>query len=76
MFKTVRKAIRCYLIKDNKAVVTKYKKGNKKEVYYDIPGGKIEEGELPEQTAIMEMKEETGDYYYHSLTLCVSQLPK
>lgn len=60
MFKTVRKAVRCYLIKDNKVVVTKYKKGNKKEGYYDIPGGKIEEGELPEQTAIREMKEETG----------------
>ena len=41
-------------------VVTKYKKGNKKEGYYDIPGGKIEEGETPKQTAIREMKEETG----------------
>ena len=60
MFKTLRKAVRCYLIKDNKVVVTKYKKGNKKEGYYDIPGGKIEEGELPERTAIREMKEETG----------------
>ena len=27
---------------------------------YDIPGGKIEEGESPKQTAIREMKEETG----------------
>ena len=36
------------------------KKGNKKEGYYDIPGGKIEEGESPKQTAIREMKEETG----------------
>ena len=41
-------------------MVTKYKKGNKKEGYYDIPGGKIEEGESPKQTAIREMKEETG----------------
>lgn len=56
----IRKAVRCYLIKDNKVVVTKYKVGNKKEGYYDIPGGKIEDGELPEQTAIREMKEETG----------------
>lgn len=60
MDKPTRKAVRCYLIKDSEVVVIKYKKGNKKEGYYDIPGGKIEEGETPEQTAIREMKEETG----------------
>ena len=60
MDKPIRKAVRCYLIKDNEVVVTKYKKGNKKEGYYDIPGVKIEEGESPKQTAIREMKEETG----------------
>ena len=60
MDKPIRKAVRCYLIKDNEVVVTKYKKGNKKEGYYDIPGGKIEEGESPKQTAIREMKEDTG----------------
>lgn len=60
MEKPVRNAVRCYLIKDNKVVVIKYKKGNKKEGYYDMPGGKIEEGENPEQTAIREMREETG----------------
>ena len=60
MDKPIRKAVRCYLIKDNKIVVTKYKEGNKKVGYYDIPGGKIEEGETPEQAAIREMKEETG----------------
>ena len=59
MDKPIRKAVRCYLIKDNNVVATKYKQGNK-EGYYDIPGGKIEEGELPEQTAIRELKEETG----------------
>lgn len=60
MEKAIRKATRCYLIKDNKIAVTKYKKGNKKEGYYEIPGGKIEDGELAEQTVIREMKEETG----------------
>lgn len=60
MNKLVREAVRCYLIKDNKVVATKYKKGSKKEGYYDIPGGKIEEGETPEEAAIREMKEETG----------------
>lgn len=60
MDKSIRKAVRCYLIKDNKVVVKKYKKGNRKEGYYDIPGGKIEDGEIPKQTAIREMKEETG----------------
>ena len=58
--KPIRKAVRCYLIKDNKVVVTKYNQGNKREGYYDIPGGKIEEGEIPEKTAIREMREETG----------------
>lgn len=60
MDKPIRKAVRCYLIKDNKVVVTKYNKGNRKEGYYDIPGGKIKNGEIPKQTAIREMKEKTG----------------
>ena len=60
MDKPIRKAVRCFLIKDNKVVVTKYKKKKKKAGYYEIPGGKIEEGETPEQTVIREMKEETG----------------
>lgn len=59
MDKPIRKAVKCYLLKDNKIVVIKYKKGNRKEGYYDIPGGKIEEGEIPKQTAIREMEEET-----------------
>ena len=60
MSKPVRKAVRCYLIKNDKIIVAKYKEPNKKAGYYEIPGGKIEEGELPEQTAIREMQEETG----------------
>ena len=60
MDKPVRKAVRCYLIENDKIVVTKYNEPNKKAGYYEIPGGKIEAGELPEQTAIREMQEETG----------------
>lgn len=60
MDKPVRKAVRCYLIKNDKIVATKYNEPNKKAGYYEIPGGKIEAGELPEQTAIREMQEETG----------------
>ena len=60
MNKTIREAVRCFLVKDNKVVVIKYKSGNIKEGYYDIPGGKIEKGETPEEAAIREMKEETG----------------
>lgn len=58
--KKVRKASKCYIFKDDEILVTKYKEGNLKEGYYDIPGGKIEEGETAEQTAIREVNEETG----------------
>lgn len=57
--KPIRKAVKCCLIENGKIVITKYLQGNKIG-YYDIPGGKIEEGETPEETAIREMKEETG----------------
>lgn len=58
--KPIRKAVRCYLIQDNKVIAIKYKNENKKAEYYDIPGGKIESNEMPYQTAIREVKEETG----------------
>lgn len=58
--KTIRKAVRCYLIKEDKIAVIKYRENNLKPGYYDIPGGKIENGETPEKTVIREMKEETG----------------
>ena len=43
MDKKIRKAVRTYLIKDNKIVVINYK--NHDIGYYDIPGGKIEKNE-------------------------------
>ena len=54
----IRKAVRTYLIKDNNVVAIKYKQHDIG--YYDIPGGKIEENETPEETSIREYKEETG----------------
>lgn len=59
MDKKVRKAVRTFLIKDNKVIATKYKTKTNFE-YYDIPGGKIEDGETSEQASIREFKEETG----------------
>lgn len=58
--KKIRKAAKCYLIEDNKILVTKYGESNRKSGYYDIPGGKIENEETSEMTAIRELKEETG----------------
>ena len=58
MDKMIRKAVRTYLIKDNSIVVIKYKDFN--DGYYDIPGGKIEDGETSEEASIREFKEETG----------------
>ena len=57
--KSVRKAVRTFLINDNKVIVIKYKT-NKNMNYYDIPGGKIEENESAINASIREFKEETG----------------
>lgn len=61
MNKKIRKAVRTYLFKDNQVLVIKYnaEEINKKD-YYDIPGGKIEEGETSKEAAIREFREETG----------------
>ena len=55
--KPVRKAVRTFLINDNKVIVYKT---NKNMNYYDIPGGKIEENESAINASIREFKEETG----------------
>ena len=57
--KPVRKAVRTFLINDNKVIVIKYKT-NKNMNYYDIPGGKVEENESAIDASIREFKEETG----------------
>lgn len=58
MDKKIRNAVRTYLIKENKIVTIKYIQHD--EGYYDIPGGKIEDGETSYETSIREFKEETG----------------
>lgn len=58
--KPIRKAVRTFLIKENKVLAIKYTTKDYKYEYYDIPSGGIEEGETSEQTAIREFKEEAG----------------
>lgn len=57
--KKVRKAVRTFLIENDKVVAIKYKREIDKD-YYDIPGGKIEENETSAYASIREFKEETG----------------
>lgn len=57
--KPIRNAVKCLLIENERIVITKYLKGIKTG-YYDIPGGKIEDGESAKDAAIREMEEETG----------------
>ncbi len=58
MHKNIRNAVRTFLIEDNSVICTKYKVDNFG--YIDIPGGKIELDETPQQAAVREFKEETG----------------
>ena len=58
MHKNIRNAVRTFLIEDNSVICTKYKVDNVG--YIDIPGGKIELDETPQQATVWEFKEETG----------------
>ncbi|MCI8778356.1 MAG: NUDIX hydrolase [Bacilli bacterium] len=57
--KPIRKAVRTILIKDDKVLAIKYLT-DKNNGFYDIPGGKIEDGETNFATSIRECLEETG----------------
>lgn len=57
--KEIRKAVRTFLIEDQKTVIIKYKNGINKD-YFDTIGGKIENDENPIEASIREFKEETG----------------
>lgn len=58
MDKIIRKAVRTYLIEDDKVIVINYK--NHDTGYFDIPGGKINDNETADEASIREFKEETG----------------
>lgn len=59
MVKPVRKAVRTFVIRDNKVLAIKYST-EKNNGFYDIPGGKIENGETNFEASIRECLEETG----------------
>lgn len=75
MDKKIRKAVRTFLIKENKIVVINYKQHDSG--YYDIPGGKIEDGESPKETSVREFKEETGITItkQHYIGNCIIEYP-
>lgn len=58
--KPIRKAVRTFLIVDNRVVAIKYTTNDYKKDFYDIPGGGVEDGETKEETAIREFREEAG----------------
>ena len=47
---------RCVVVRDDKILMVKHRQSGKE--YYTLPGGGIEKGESPEQTAIRELQEE------------------
>ena len=55
----VRYAVRVFAIKDDKIMCIRYKDINKD--FFDIPGGKIEDGETPLDAAKRECHEELGN---------------
>lgn len=75
MNKKIRYAVRTYLIENGKVVAIEYQDHDIG--YFDIPGGKIEEGETPEETSIREFKEETGMTILgqHCIGKCIVEYP-
>ena len=46
--KPIRKAVRTFLLEEDKVLAIKYITNDDKQDFYDIPGGKIEDGETRE----------------------------
>ncbi len=59
MNKPIRKAVRTFIIQNDKVLAIKYLT-EKNHGFYDIPGGKIEAGETSFDASIRECLEETG----------------
>lgn len=59
MDKPIRKAVRTFIIQDDEVLAIKYLT-EKNNGFYDIPGGKIEDGETNFEASIRECLEETG----------------
>jgi ADP-ribose pyrophosphatase YjhB (NUDIX family) len=51
-----RSGAQCLVIRNNMILMVKHKHAERE--YYTLPGGRIEEGETPEQAAIRELREE------------------
>jgi len=55
---TVRDVVAAILIKDNKILIAQRADDDPLAGYWEFPGGKVEEGESPEESLIREMQEE------------------
>lgn len=56
----MRKVTAAILIRDGNVLIAKRKPGKRLASFWEFPGGKIEEGETPEECLKREMKEELG----------------
>ena len=54
----LRSTSKCLIVRGNKILMVKHRINGKE--YYTLPGGRIEDGETPEQAAMRELQEECG----------------
>src|SRR5438105_1158251 len=58
--RTVKTLVATLILEYGTVLIAKKKKGKPLEGYWEFPGGKIEEGEDPQQALVREIKEELG----------------